>query len=93
MSRTNEIATTDGRSSRQKTPRRSTDLDSKERGDNSLLLKRKVVEDVYATVLQRLSARAKAGLPEPCATSPIARSSSQRKEVRKKDLRVTQLTR
>ena len=57
-----------------------------------MLLKQGVAEDVYAPVLQRLSARAKAALPEPCATSPIARSSSQRREVRKKDLRVTQLT-
>ncbi len=30
-----------------------------------MLLKRGVAEDVYATALQRLSDRAKAGLPEP----------------------------
>ncbi len=62
--RTDGIAIGDGRCSRQKTPRRTTDLDSKERGDNSLLLKRKVVEDVYATVLQRLHDRAKGEFPD-----------------------------
>jgi hypothetical protein len=57
-----------------------------------MLLKRGGAEDVYAAALQRLRDRVRAGLPQSCATSPIARSSSQRREVRKKDLRVTQLT-
>ena len=65
MSRTEEIATTGGRSSRQMTPRRTTYLTLKGGGDRSLLLTRGVAEDVYATALQRLSDRAKAGLPEP----------------------------
>ena len=45
--------------------------------------KRGTAEDVYAVVLQRLSDRAKTGLFELCATSPIAGFSSQRREVRK----------
>ncbi len=45
--------------------------------------KRGVAEDVYGTALQRLRDRVRAALPEPCATSPIARFSSQRREVRK----------
>ena len=47
------------------TPRRTTYLTLKGGGDRSLLLTRGVAEDVYATALQRLSDRAKAGLPEP----------------------------
>ena len=46
------------------TLRRTTDLDPKGRGDNSMLLKRSATEDVYGAALQRLSARARAGLPE-----------------------------
>jgi hypothetical protein len=46
------------------TPRRTTDLNPKGRGDNSMLLKRGVSEDVYGTAPQRLSDRVKAGLPE-----------------------------
>ena len=41
------------------TPRRTTHLDLKGRGDKSMLVKRETAEDVYAVVLQRLSDRAK----------------------------------
>ena len=41
------------------TPRRMTNLSSKEVGDKSLSLKREVLEVVYGTVLQRLSRRVK----------------------------------
>src|SRR6059058_2764315 len=58
-------------------------LDPKGRGDKSMLVKRGTAEDVYAVVLQRLSDKAKTGLFESCATSPIAGFSSQRREVRK----------
>ena len=44
------------------TPRRTTDLDPKGRGDKSMLVKRRTAEDVYAVVLQRLSDNAKTGL-------------------------------
>ena len=44
------------------TPRRTTDLDPKGRGDKSMLVKRGTAEDVYAVVLQRLSDTAKTGL-------------------------------
>ena len=47
------------------TPRRTTHLDPKGRGDKSMLVKRGTVEDVYAVALQRLSDMAKAELPEP----------------------------
>jgi hypothetical protein len=46
------------------TPRRTTDLDPKGRGDKRMLEKRGTVEDVYAVVLQRLSDTAKTGLCE-----------------------------
>ena len=46
------------------TPRRTTDLDPKGRGDNSLLVKRSTTEDVYVMALQRLSDKVKAELPE-----------------------------
>ncbi len=46
------------------TPRRTTYLNSKEKGDKSLFVKREVTEDVYVTVPQRLSEMAKAKLPE-----------------------------
>jgi hypothetical protein len=65
MSRTAGIATLGGRSSRPMTPRRPSDLTLKGGGDRSMLRKRGVTEDVYGTALQRLSDRAKAGLPEP----------------------------
>jgi hypothetical protein len=48
-----------------------------------MLVKQETVEDVYAVVLQRLSDMAKTALSESCATSPRARFSSQRREVRK----------
>ena len=47
------------------TPRRTTYLDPKGRGDKSMSVKREAAEDVYAVVLQRLSDRAKTGLFEP----------------------------
>ena len=47
------------------TPRRTTYLDPKGGRDRSMLLKRRVAEDVYATAPLRLGDRAKAGLPEP----------------------------
>ncbi len=46
------------------TPRRTTDLDPKGKGDKSLSVKREGAEDVYAAVLQRLSDKAKATLLE-----------------------------
>ena len=64
MSRTEEIATIGGRSSRQLTPRRTTYLTLKRGGNNSMLLKRGVTEDVYAAALQRLRDRVRAGLPQ-----------------------------
>ena len=64
VSRTDGIATRGGRSSGTMTPRRTTDLDPKGRGDKSMLVKRGTVEDVYAAVLQRLSDMAKTGLSE-----------------------------
>jgi hypothetical protein len=65
VSRTDGIATRGGRSSGFMTPRRTTDLDPKGRGDKSMLIKRGTAEDVYAVVLQRLSDKAKTGLFEP----------------------------
>ena len=62
VSRTDGIATRGGRSSGPMTPRRTTYLDPKGRGDKSMLVKRETAEDVYAVVLQRLSDRAKTGL-------------------------------
>jgi hypothetical protein len=64
VSRTDGIATRGGRSSGPMTPRRTTDLDPKGRGDKSMLVKRGTAEDVYAVVLQRLSDMAKTGLSE-----------------------------
>jgi len=46
------------------TPRRTTDLDPKGQGDESMLIKRGTTEDVYVVVLQRLSDRAKTALFE-----------------------------
>ena len=43
------------------TPRRTTDLDPKGRGNKSLLVQRGAAEEVYAVVLQRLSDRATTG--------------------------------
>jgi hypothetical protein len=45
--------------------------------------KRETLEGVYGAVPQDPRDRVKAGLPEPCATSPRAGYSSQRREVRK----------
>src|SRR6266481_3122708 len=72
VSRTDGIATRGGRSSGSMTPRRTTDLDPKGRGDKSMLVKRGTAEDVYAVVLQRLSDTAKTGLFEP----PISRGGT-----------------
>jgi len=47
------------------TPRRTTHLDPKGRGDKSMLVKQGTAEEVSAVVLQRLSDRAKTGLFEP----------------------------
>jgi hypothetical protein len=65
VTRTDGIATRGGRSSGLMTPRRTTYLDPKGRGDKSMLGKRETAEDVYAVVLQRLNDRAKTGLCEP----------------------------
>jgi hypothetical protein len=59
VARTDRIANSVGWSSRQLTPRRTTNLNSKEKGDKSLFVKRNVTEDVYDTVPQRLSDMAK----------------------------------
>lgn len=63
--RTERITTRGGRRSGSITPRRTTNLDPKGRGDKSMFVKRETAEDVYAVVLQRLRDMAKAGLPEP----------------------------
>ena len=47
------------------TPRRTTNLDSKGKGDKSMSVKRGAIEDVYIVALQRLSDMVKATLPEP----------------------------
>ena len=66
VSRTERIATRGGRSSGYKTPRRTTNLDPKGKGDKSMSrllavgVKRGTAEDVYAVALQRLSDMAKA---------------------------------
>jgi hypothetical protein len=65
VSRTERIATRGGRSSGQMTPRRTTNLDPKGRGDKSMSVKRRTTEDVYVVALQRLSDMVKAILPEP----------------------------
>jgi hypothetical protein len=62
--RTDKIANLVGWSSRQLTPRRTTYLNLKKKGDKSLFVKRNVTEDVYGTVPQRLSNMAKAKLLE-----------------------------
>jgi hypothetical protein len=59
-----ELPISIGWSSRQLTPRRTTNLNSKEKGDKSLFVKRDGTEDVYGTVPQRLSDLAKAKLPK-----------------------------
>jgi len=62
------------------TPRRTTDLDPKGRGDKSMLVKRGIAEDVYVVALQRLSDRVKAGLPEP--QSPGVEPHTRREHIR-----------
>lgn len=60
--RADRIANKVGWSSGQLTPRRTTNLDPKGRGDKSMFVKREVTEGVYVTVPQRLSDMAKAKL-------------------------------
>ena len=61
------------------TPRRTTDLDPKGRGDKSMFVKRGTTEGVYVVALQRLSDMVKARLPEPqCPAAETARSSVAR---------------
>jgi hypothetical protein len=47
------------------TPRRTTNPDSKEKGDKSMYVKQGADEDVYDAALQRLGDKAKATLPKP----------------------------
>src|SRR6266446_5944466 len=47
------------------TPGRPPHLDPKGRGNNSMVGKREMSEDVYGIVLQRLRDRVRAGLPKP----------------------------
>lgn len=61
------------------TPRRTTYLDLKGRGDKSMLVKRETAEDVYAVVLQRLSDRAKTGLFE--SQSPGVEPHTRRQHI------------
>jgi hypothetical protein len=44
------------------TPRRTTNLNPKGRGDKSMFVKREITEDVSGIVLQRLSDKVKAGI-------------------------------
>ena len=62
--RTKGITTKGGRSLEQMTPRWTTNLNPKGGGDKSMYVKRGVLEDVYDMVLQHLSDKAKARLPE-----------------------------
>ena len=70
VSRAERIATRGGPEFRAMTPRRTTNLDPKGRRNNSMLIKQRTAEDVYAVALQRLSDRAKAKLPE--SQCPVA---------------------
>ena len=65
VSRTDGIATRGGRSSGFMTPRRTTDLDPKGRGDKRMVVKQGTTEDGYVVVLQHLSDMVRVGLPEP----------------------------
>ena len=47
------------------TPKRTTYPDSKEKGNKSMSIKRRMPEDVYGMALQRLSDMAKSKLTEP----------------------------
>jgi len=62
VKRAEGIANVVGRSSGQMTPRRTTNLDPKGKGDKSMSVKRGTTEDVYVVALQRLSDMAKAGI-------------------------------
>ena len=57
---TERIATRGGRSSGHRTPRRTTYLDPKGKGNKSMSVKRGTTEDVYVVALQRLNDMAKA---------------------------------
>jgi hypothetical protein len=74
---------TQSRGVRRETPGSSTHLTAKARGDKSLSEKRESREGVYRGVLRDPCDKVRAGLPKPCATSPRAGFSSQRREVRK----------
>src|SRR5215510_10270168 len=74
---------TQSRGVRRETPGSSTYLTAKARGDKSLSEKQEAREGVYRVVLRDPCDKVRAGLPKPCATSPIAGFSSQRREVRK----------
>jgi hypothetical protein len=65
VSCTERIANQVGWSSGQMTPRRTTNLDPKGKGDKSMSVKRGTTEGVYVVALQRLSDMVKAILPEP----------------------------
>ncbi len=84
MSRTDGIANTVGRSSRQMTSRRPTLPESERIGNKSMVGKRGTSEDVYGVALQRLHDRVRAGLPEPPMSSGgTAHSSGARLETRR----------
>jgi hypothetical protein len=93
MSRTAGIATTGGRSARQKTPRRTTNLDPKGGRDSSRWLKRGGAEDVDAPARQRLRDRGRAGLPQSHspgverAPSSVARLYADARESQRFDFR------
>ena len=74
---------TESRGVRRETPGSSTHLKAKAGGDKSLSEKREAREGVYRAVLRDPRDTVRAALPEPCATSPRAGFSSQRREVRK----------
>jgi hypothetical protein len=65
VSRTERITTIGGRSSGYMTPKRTTYLDPKGRGNKSMSIKRRMPEDVYGMALQRLSDMAKSRLTKP----------------------------
>ena len=61
------------------TPRRPPYLDPKGRGNNSMVGKREMSEDVYGMVLQRLRDRVRAGLPKP--QCPVVELHTRREHV------------
>ena len=79
VSRTERIAPRGGRSSRPMTPRRTTHLDPKGRGNNSMSVKQGVSEDVYGTAMQRLRDRVRAGWPKP--QCPVVEGHTRREHV------------